>query len=198
MGRGQVSYKRNLCFLCTFAPVQVQGKGQVGSQGGALGGRRSSPGPQNSACPGAGPLPPRISTLGVTDQNTDTCPRQIQTLVARWASGFNKQLGAPWYLRSIVLRNWRQGEVDGKGAAGGGWGSEAGWLVGSWGALNTRLGAGECKASVRCRSPFLPVAPKPRILNTCRKLSARPGSTGLKHTNRPEWETCVSHPPPLG
>lgn len=68
------------------------------------------------------PCPPRISTLGVTDQNTDACPRQIQTLVARWASGFNKQLGAPWYLRSIVLRNWRQGEVHGKGAAGGGWG----------------------------------------------------------------------------
>lgn len=74
---------------------------------------------------------------------------------------------------------------------------QAGWW-GLGGALNTRLGAGECKASVRCRSPFLPVAPKPRILNSCRKLSARPGSTGLKHTNRPEWETCVFHPPPLG
>lgn len=54
---------------------------------------------------------------------------------------------------------------------------------------------------VQCRSPFLHVAPKSSILNSCRKMAGGAYSTGLKtnkQTNKPEWEACVARHPPLG
>ena len=89
--------KEPMFSLHVRAPVRVKVKGQMGSQGGALRGSRTSPGLQNSASPGTVPPATCISSLGQLIKTQTPAPQAqagTDCLVAGWASGFNKHPGA--------------------------------------------------------------------------------------------------------
>lgn len=168
--------------------MRVKVKGQLGSQGGALRGSRTSPGLQNSASPGMVPPTTCISSLGQLIKTQTPAPR-AQAGTVWWQDGHQVLTiiqGLLWYLRPEShclkrLGGGRNGEMERENVGAGGEGRQCG----RWGprGLNYQSRSMGMEDYVQCRSPFLHVAPKSSILNSCRKMAGGAYSTGLK-TNK--------------